>query len=229
MFNIESGDYLNFTIEALNVDNGSYGEIIPMVENSYGEGLFDCSDEGAGPFSLRVSIQASDLINVSAGTYQENITLRSQNGGRNDPSVIDNFNISVEVPNIVQVSQLDDIDLGVFNISNNLFGEDQFCIYRNKNYAYRVKFNDNSSGSNFNLIGIESGEVLPYSVSFRGENEVYQNVNKNIFISKSMNNSNVDCVGTEKVFMRIDVEREEMIKVLSDDYTSTLNVIVSPE
>lgn len=229
LINNKDGSSLSANLEVLNVDTGNYTTVIPETRIDGGTGRTNCNNQGQSPWFVRVTIEPEDLENASDGTYSAQVSFQSTNEGRTNPSTTDTFNITVQVPYIVQVSQLNNINLGTFSLTGNLSGEDQFCIFRNKNYAFNIRFNDGEGGVNYLLRGQNLNDTLPYKVSFRADSTSYVESTKNVPISYSPVTSSVNCQNSEKYYIKVETEQDDMIASLADNYNSTLSVIVSPE
>lgn len=229
LINNLDGTSLPFTIELLNVDSGAYQNALPETETSSGTGLGDCSGEGQSPFIIRLTIASSEMANVSQGTYNTTLTMTAEQTNSNSPETNDNININITIPYIVQVSQLNDMNLGSYTFIGDLLGEEQFCIFRNKNYTFNIRFNDGESGSLYYLRGEEDNYLLPYIVDFKYETGAYINTFKNSTITYTPPTSSVNCNNQDSYFIRVTIIEAELQKAYADNYKSTLNVIVSPE
>lgn len=75
--------------------------------------------------------------------------------------------ISFTVPNLVRVSGLDDMDLGVF-AGGDLKASDNLCVYRNVSGAYAVTAVGGNNPAAFVLGHTEGSAAVPYQVSFGG-------------------------------------------------------------
>lgn len=229
LINSKDNSQLPVTIETLNPDTGNYTTAIPENRFNSGTGLNDCAGEGQNPFSIRVTANPADLANASDGTYTGQINFSSFVEGRNRPESFDSFSISVQVPYIVKVSQLNDINLGTFSLNGDISAEEQFCIFRNKNYSFNIRFNDGEGGGEYLLRGQNLNDTLKYNVSFRSDNTSYILTTKNSPISYTPLNSTINCSNSENYYIKVETKENDMISSLADNYQSTLNVIVSPE
>lgn len=75
--------------------------------------------------------------------------------------------VSFTIPNLVRVSGLDDMDLGIF-AGSDLKASDPLCVYRNVSGAYAVTAVGGNDPAAFVLGHVEGGAAVPYQVSFGG-------------------------------------------------------------
>ncbi|MFZ5724456.1 MAG: hypothetical protein ACOY33_12460 [Pseudomonadota bacterium] len=76
-----------------------------------------------------------------------------------------NLIVSLTVPNIVRISNLNDIPLGTY-AGVDMSGSDDVCVYRNITGNYRITADSTNGAGAFELEDAGNTSVIPYTVSW---------------------------------------------------------------
>jgi hypothetical protein len=135
--------------------------------------------------------------------------------------------VRIEGPDLVRVSDLDDIDLGIFPGTGDLVGEDRICVYRNDpSTRYEVEAYGQGAASAFVL---EQGTgSLPFEVEY-DDGGGYAPVSA----GRSMRASGADtastaCGGMDNAGVRVRVRESDLLTADAGSYAGTLTLTVAP-
>lgn len=113
---------------------------------------------------LVLTIAEADIAAAAPDTYTQtfDITASNSGGGRNNPTASVTFDLTV--PDSIQLTQVNDINLGVFDGINDMTGSDSLCVYRRGGGQYGVTITGSGNGGAFTLSN--GASTLPYSVTW---------------------------------------------------------------
>lgn len=120
---------------------------------------------GTNNGTLNIQITPASLTAAAAGTYTTTLTLvfyNSANGNSGSQTVT--LTISLTVPNLIQISQLTNLNLGTFNGASGLAGSETLCIYRNSPGNYGVTVTGQGSGGAF--VAISGANQVPLALTW---------------------------------------------------------------
>lgn len=114
---------------------------------------------------LRLQVAQADIANAAGGSYTRAFTVTVTNagapGGRRSHSAT--VSLTINVPLIARISQLNDISLGVW-MGGDLIGTDSLCVYRNGPGLYTVTTTGDDVGGAY---AVSNGPVrVPYTVDW---------------------------------------------------------------
>lgn len=141
-------------------------------------GLPNCPNGNNG--RLVLNIAQSDLVAVQPGTYSQTFDLTLANSGRGKSSVTAKVTVDLTVPDSIQVTQVDDINLGSFDGVNDVTGSDSLCVYRRSGGQYGVTITGSGTGGAFSLA--TGGSTIPFSVTWN-DGTGAQNVDAGVLLS----------------------------------------------
>jgi len=152
--------------------------------------------------------------------------------GTNSTGTLD---ITVDINDLVRVSNLDDLDLGIFNGgSSDLSATDTFCVYRNGAGTFDIVMSGNGSSSAFTLT--DGTNTIPYSVDFTNiPAATTTSMTTNILVSgqQNANTSSTTCSGagdSDNVSVTVTVANNDLAAAPAGiNYAGTLTIVVSPE
>ena len=122
----------------------------------------------------------------------------------------------------VQVTLLDDLDLGTFaRLDEAATATDDICVF-SSGVTYFVTV-DSANGA-FALAGANSGDTIPYSVSFNGEALTFGTQ-----IGTAQTGTDTTCDGDGNAAYTVSVDPADFNAASYDTYTDTLTVSVVPE
>lgn len=112
---------------------------------------------------LLITVLNTDITAVVPGAYTATFDIEVSNNGSgrsrfNNPATLD-----LVLPDSIMVSQLDDIDLGIFS-GVDLVASESLCVYRASGGLYGVTVTGSGAGGAFQLVN--NASVLDYQVSW---------------------------------------------------------------
>lgn len=163
------------------------------------------------------------------------------NDGALATSSVGDLDISLTIPDLVQVTGLTDIALGDF-AGSSLSGEAQVCIYRNGSGAYEIKFEagdnrglvDGARGTTaYTLASAGTSDTIPYTVDFE-DSTTGEYTDTAIAINDPLGGQTGDgadpnCGGERNAKVRVNVDAADMADADTGNYVGTLYLIVSAE
>ena len=175
-------------------------------------------------FSLLVKVLVFTLSFVPAISLADDGSLGASSTGE--------FEISVEVPALVQVSNLEDLNFGTFvpDEKGALILDDNFCIYRNSS-AGLYSITANSPEGGFNLKN--GSESVPYEVFFNNETGTTSNTqlsyNTQLASQTGANSTSPDCsTGGFSANIQIRIPTTNLKQVPAGNYQGNLILNVEP-
>ena len=122
----------------------------------------DCPGGNNG--QLVVVFDLAALTSVPPGTYTQSLIVTFSNGNPGGPNNrLASLDMTLIIPDTIRISQLNDIDLGVFS-GQNLTGQDSLCVYRASGLGYGVTVTGSGAGGSYILSnGIDQ---LPFTATW---------------------------------------------------------------
>lgn len=115
--------------------------------------------------TLLLQFTQANLLAVPVGTYTTTLTLLFYNvANGNNKSQTVTLSISLTIPNLIQVSQLANLNLGTFNGSSGMAGSTSMCIYRNSPGTYAVTVNGQGTGSAY--VAVNGSNQVPLALTW---------------------------------------------------------------
>ncbi|MFK7732409.1 MAG: hypothetical protein AB8B48_12390 [Pseudomonadales bacterium] len=188
-------------------------------------GAINCG-QAAANISITIEALAGDLASARAGTYSgtfEIDALQSQNPRR---YVIDSY--TVTIPELVQISGLDDIDLGVFNGGGDAVGSDQLCIFRNgaADYALRASGGLNATDP---FVLNSGGNSVDYSVAFREGSGSFTARTPGQLLNGLSGSPVQNCGGGSNAEIEVRVSQAQMMASPPGTYTGVLYIVAEAQ
>lgn len=178
---------------------------------------------------LEFTIEAGDLEGAGAGSYEGDFEFyafgrfnfpRPQDGS-------DTFRLRIRIPELVQVSDLDDIALGAYGGLGDLSGTDSVCVYRNDAAAaYEVRADGQGAGNAFVLE--QGASSLPFQVEFddgTGYTPLMAGLARAAGGADSVSTS---CGGAANAAVRVTVREADLAAADGGAYAGTLTLTVAP-
>lgn len=110
--------------------------------------LANCPGGNNGRLTLTFTEAA--ITSVPPGFYQQDFIVIVGNTGNGRAVFQAILTVSIDIPDSVRVSQLNDIDLGTFS-GLDLNGSDSFCVFRASGLPYAVTLTGSGTGGIFSL------------------------------------------------------------------------------
>jgi hypothetical protein len=169
--------------------------------------------------ALALTVPASPLAVIAAEQGQISATTST---GRLD--------VSLEVPALVRISDLDDIALGAFD-GTSLAGTDSVCVWSTTR-GYTITASGAAAG--FELTGAASGDTLAYSVQWAddaGENSGTAMTAGIALTGRAANAISPTCNGGNSLnaTVIVEVSDTDLAAAPADTYAGTLTLVVAPE
>jgi len=140
--------------------------------------------------------------------------------------------VTLELPELVRISDLDDIDLGTF-AGAALDGTDDVCVWSTTR-AYSITATGDGGGGSFTLTGNTSGVPLDYAVEWAenaGQTSGTTLSTGTVLSGRSTTATSTDCNGgnDNNATVIVAVADDDLAAVPADSYSGTLTLLVAPE
>ena len=99
---------------------------------------------------LTLTFAEAAITSVPPGLYQQNFTVTVSNTGQGRTVFRSVLTVTLDIPDSVRISQLNDIDLGTYT-GLDLNGTDSFCVFRASGLPYAVTLTGSGTGGMFSL------------------------------------------------------------------------------
>lgn len=176
---------------------------------------------------VSVTLLEASLFAVPAGYYTEIMDIAFKQLGTGGATYTDTFVVSITVPQLVRISNVNDINLGSWSGVGNLSKSDDICVYDNSGGLYTATF----TGSAGFTIQNTALQTLPYTVTYRDGAGLSTNVTSGSpkDFSKA-HESSIECggVGATNGTITITILEAEMAAKTAATYTGILTIMVAP-
>lgn len=141
------------------------------------------------------------------------------------------LDITVDINDLVQVSNLTDLVLGTFNGGGaDLSDSDTFCVYRNGAGTFDITMTGDGGSSAFTLT--DGTNTVPYAVDFTNipaASTTAMTTNVALGGQANANTSSTTCGGTDNVSVTVTVASGDLASAPAGTYGGTLTMVVAPE
>lgn len=192
--------------------------------------------EAAAQNSISLRVPASELASATAGIYSETFALDVCSyfdflWWEIEGDCTAEMDFLVEVPELIQITQLQDIDLGSWNATSDMQATRDFCVFRNGYGSFALTATgNNDSGGDFR---VSSGaNNIPYSLAFSQNAGWYAATPGNALgsnITGFTGESLRDCGGGSSHSLRVSVNETDLGTAQEGTYTDTVTVLVQPD
>ena len=139
--------------------------------------------------------------------------------------------ISARVLALVQLSDLDDIDLGDFS-GSDLQAADELCVYSNAGqYRVTATGNGGNGGKEFALAGKNLKQDLPYAITWSHGGAATRLTSGTTVTVKTSAVTGADCTfggGKNNAGIQVDISAADAQNASQDTYAGVLNITVAP-
>jgi len=137
--------------------------------------------------------------------------------------------ITLDIANLVRVSNLNDINLGTFaGGGGGLAGTDTFCVYRNGAGNYNINMTGDGTANAFTLAN--GANTVPYTVDFvNGATTTAMNTGTGLAGQTGANTVSDTCAGVDNVSVNISVSNADLSSSPAGTYSGVLTMVVAPE
>ena len=199
----------------------------------FAPGATSCADPNSQN-TIRIRIAAADLATALAGTYSGTLYIdlcRLSNSGNSTFECVAPVNFTVTLPELTQLTQLQDFSLGNWVGVGNAQATDDFCVFRNGYGGFAITANgNNDSGGNFK---VSSGtNTLPYSIEFSDGGAWYSAApgsTLNAATTGFTGNSTRDCGGGTSHKMRVTLQQLDLGAAQAGAYSDTVTIRIEPQ
>jgi hypothetical protein len=158
--------------------------------------------------------------------------LAAEDGNIDDAFSRGRLDLTLTVPALVRISDLADIDLGIFS-GVGLSGSDNVCVWSTTR-AYALTAEGDGSGGAFTLAGGTNGDDLPYSVQWANVSGAASGsplTTGDALTGLSATATSPDCNGgvNTNATVIVNVSDTDLAGVTADTYSGTLTLTVEPE
>jgi len=143
-----------------------------------------------------------------------------------------NLEVTLELPELVRISDLQDIDLGTF-AGAALDGTDDVCVWSTTR-AYSITATGDGGGGAFTLTGNTGGDFLAYTVEWAesaGQTSGTALTSGTSLDNRTTTATSTDCNGgnDNNATVIVAVAEDDLAAVTADSYSGTLTLLVAPE
>ncbi|MFC6634821.1 hypothetical protein [Microbulbifer taiwanensis] len=197
-------------------------------------GAVRCNDSDAAA-TIRIDISAATLASASAGTYAATFRIDAwqfdDDGSRYPSSGPIYQSFTVTLPELVQITNLDNIDLGSFDGVSDIIEGDDICIFRNGFGNFRIKANGGPGDGDPFLLSNGTSQI-PYQVALKDDSMPDPiSVTEAQWLGGLMGHGSKDCGGGNNTNASVQVTTlaSDMATATSGSYLGTLYLTVEPE
>lgn len=169
-----------------------------------------------------VALCALCLVGLAHGATADG-TLGATSTGTTD--------ITVTIPDRVQISDLDGIDLGTYSGSLDLSGTEDLCVYRNGTGSYKVQL-DSANPGGANEFRMKNGtDYIPYAVRFDDDSDASDGtlvVSGDEVSGLTGDSSSTTCGASDNAQLRVDVLEADLQAAPPASYLDTITLLVTP-
>ncbi len=174
-----------------------------------------------GKFSYKIvvvlAVVALTGMNLSAYAAGDG-TLGSTSTGTTDITLI--------IPNLIQVSDLNDMDLGTWDGSSVAGDSDTVCVYSNTGGNYTATFSGSGAGAAFT---INNGlATILYAVTYDDGAGADPITSGTGLTCANANQASYTCGGTNNGTIAVSILATNMALMAANTYSGTLTMLVAP-
>lgn len=134
------------------------------------------------------------------------------------------LDVLVDIADRVQISGLNDIDLGTYTGTGDLVGDDSFCVYRNGTGAYKVTVSsENADGGTFRVSN--GTDHIAYSVKYNDT----ENLTSGQELSATGHATSVTCGGSDNATLEVRMLEAALQAAPTGDFSDTITLYVQAE
>lgn len=188
-------------------------------------GLINCM--GASNGKLRTVINESSLQKAAAGHYSNTLSVEFEQLSTGN-NVTNTLTTSIIIPDLMRVSDISDIDLGIWNGRSDMKGRTAVCIYKNVAGSYSATLTGSGDAGAFTLTN--GHKEIPYTVRYADDHNEFKSVNKGITLTGLGGSSQLlNCNNGKNGNLEIVISSRTLAAFTPDRYLGVLTLLVSPE
>ena len=188
------------------------------------KGALNCT-EAAANAQIDIEVSAANLASAAAGTYSG--TFRIDSLQQASPRSYNIQTFIVTVPELVQITNLDNIDLGSQNGINDAIGTDGLCIFRNGGGSYTLRASGGAGNSDPYELS-NGSSTIPYSVAFREGVSAFVPQPPGASTSSLSGSGVQNCNGATNADVQVKVDAADITTADPGNYTGVLYITAEP-
>jgi hypothetical protein len=197
------------------------------------EGAYSCSADPNSTTRIDITLPAGQIASAQAGTYSETFLVDScRTSGQGFGECTAHISFSVTLPELIQVTNLTNIDLGSWSGTGDIQVTRDFCVFRNGQGGFAITTSGNHDASGRFHLG--SSGNLPYRIDY-GQGGVFKQATPGVsmpFSSSGFTGNSVrDCTnsGGANTSIRLTVLETDLAIQPGGSFADTVNIFVLPE
>jgi len=136
--------------------------------------------------------------------------------------------INAVIPNLAQISRLDDINLGSWS-GADLNGADQFCVFSSTRSYTITATSANGTGATFRLKDAGTN-FIAYNVSWTDSTPAVTALSSgSASAAQATSATSVNCGGADNTTVTVNVPSANISSVPAGNYSDTLTLLVTPQ
>lgn len=182
-------------------------------------------------------ILASSILAASATTFAATNPASPTVGTDNTIESTGTLDVFLTINHMVQVSGLDDIDLGSYDYLSvgDAEGSDSFCVFSNTP-SFTIKATSAAGTGDFELQEDDGNGYanIPYSVTYAtidgtGTVGAESSLPHDTEVSISETRSTLNCSNNNNIEFNVTVNQADIVGSFAANYSDTVTVVASPE
>jgi hypothetical protein len=197
----------------------------------YAPGAANCGEVNSQN-TIAVRVSAGDLGSALAGTYAQTISVdmcRLQGNSRRE--CVAPVSFVVNLPELIQLTQLQDFAFGNWNGTSSLLTSHNFCVFRNSAGRFSLTaVGSHDGGGQFRVN--KGSDNIPYRLRFRAAGAWYTATPGNRLAGATtgfLGNNTRDCGGGTSHSVDVFVQQSDLTNARGGAYSDTLTVLVQPD
>jgi len=226
---VDGGHFLSIELRLRDLRSGVEEALAPNIGTATDKtGAERGCPSGGSNGRLIVRLLGSDLAATRAGIYEGRFSLAINGGSNGSTSDATTFRIRLDIPDLVRISSLGDIALGIFPGSGDLLGSDALCVYRNDpSGAYLVEASGQGAGEAF--VVAEDGVELPFVVDYSdGSGWRALSAGGSPMAVGNADAAATDCTGASNASVRVRIDESVLASAEPGSYAGRLTLTVAP-
>lgn len=226
-------DWTNPVVGTFTLTNYSVTGYTAPPSSPFAPGATNCGDPNSQN-TITMRVAEADLASALAGTYAGTLQIdvcRLNGSGTSTLECLVPVSFSVTLPELIQITQLQDFNLGVWSGLGAAQSSDDFCVFRNGYGGFSITAaGSNDAGGSFRLGS--GSNFVPFSVEF-GSGGAWHPVSPSTTLSSSLTgfagDSTRNCGGGTTHSMRVTVQESDLNNADVGSYSDVITVLVQPE
>jgi hypothetical protein len=169
------------------------------------------------------------IVKLAAGLAMGTFFVAQASAGTLGATSTDTSIVTLEVVDLVQITNINDIALGAYSGTGTLSGATEYCVFRNGGDDYTVKLTTDTGS--FKVNSPTTGDDIVFTAKIDadadasdGEAVVY-----NVASSAMAGSDQTNCGGADNGAIEVSFAQSDLLSASSgNDYRATMTVLVEP-